>query len=100
MDEEKIMSLVYENPFPIVAMVDLVPPPKNKIKSKYEFYTYNTDLAHVILDELIQENLLDIPWGHTPLKINCQVKVIADTIMCGAMIPLNVCSLETNYNNG
>ncbi|KAL6209266.1 hypothetical protein ACLB2K_020208 [Fragaria x ananassa] len=63
LDEEKTVSLVDENPFPTLAMVDVVPAPRNKAKSKYEFYTYNADLAHVLLDELIQANLLNIPWG-------------------------------------
>ncbi|KAL6175169.1 hypothetical protein ACLB2K_051812 [Fragaria x ananassa] len=66
LDEEKTVSLVDENPFPIVAMVDVVPAPRNKAKSKYEFYTYNADLTHVLLDELIQANLLNIPWGAYP----------------------------------
>ncbi|KAL6192123.1 hypothetical protein ACLB2K_038510 [Fragaria x ananassa] len=63
LDEEKIVSLVDENPFLTVAMVDVVPTLRNKAKSKYKVYTYKADLAHVLLDELIQANLLNIPWG-------------------------------------
>ncbi|KAL6225626.1 hypothetical protein ACLB2K_004475 [Fragaria x ananassa] len=66
LDEEKTVSLVDKNPFPTVAMVDVVPILKHKAKSKYELYTYNADLAHVLLDELIQANLLNIPWGAYP----------------------------------
>ncbi|KAL6135108.1 hypothetical protein ACLB2K_067336 [Fragaria x ananassa] len=83
LDEEKTVSLVNENPFPTiamidvahtVAMVDVAPTPKHKAKSKYEFYTCNADLAHVTLDKLIKANLLNIPWGHTRLKNNWQLK--------------------------
>ncbi|KAL6210237.1 hypothetical protein ACLB2K_015470 [Fragaria x ananassa] len=83
LDEEKTVSLVNENPFRTiatidvictVAMVDVAPVPKHKAKSKYEFYTYNAYLAHVMLDELIQTNLLNIPWGHTCWKNNWQRK--------------------------
>ncbi|KAL6133295.1 hypothetical protein ACLB2K_065532 [Fragaria x ananassa] len=54
LDEENTVSLVDEKPFPTVAMVDMVPAPRNKAKFKYEFYTYNADLTHVLLEELIQ----------------------------------------------